>query len=454
MRLANITLLSAPSNATVVRGLNATYTITLGGQVEPTDSVHVTVTALQGAQISISNFTLSRDGAKDLDVSTKDLTVGNYTIELTSDVGYRLELGLKVQDFQLVVDPATISIAQGGKAIVSVRLSVSNGFFGPADLALDALPVGIVATLKPLQLGATQTSTLNIEVDGVAALGTRDLVVKSTDPVVRKVTLKIEVTKGQPTFDLTVTPDSVKISKGSSGNFLLKTQGLKGAKVRVNLEVQGLPPGAVADWTAADKVVDTPNNKDLTIKVAKTAVVGKYTITFIATSGAFEVRKNVTLEITKVKTTTAGGDNSMLLLGLVAGIIVVIAVVGTLVYIIGRRKMRAAAEEPIEKAPRMRPSNMENYDSEGGAGLGRPETPRNRPPQKVQRPAPVPEETAPMVQEPAPVEKAPVQTQETAPEEPQLVEQAPEEIPSTVEAPEPKKKEESIDDILNKLKNN
>jgi uncharacterized membrane protein len=456
LTLANITLLSLPNNTTVVRGLNATYIITLGGQVTATDTVHVTVTAPQGAQVSSPDFTLTRDGAKDLDVTTKDLAVGNYTIVLTSDVGYKLELGLKVQDFQLVVDPTTISIAQGGKATVSVKLNPNNGFFGPATLALDPLPAGIVATLKPLQLGATQTSLLNIEVDSTALVGSWDLVIKSTDPVVRKVTFYINVTKGLPTFDLTVTPDLLKIHKGSSGNYLLKTQGIKGAKIQVSLDVQGLPPGAVADWTAADKIVETPNNKDLTIKVAKTAVVGKYTLTFIATSGAFEVRKNVTLEITKAKTTSTTGDNSMLLLGLVLGIIMVIAVVGALVYILGRKKMRAAAEEPLERTPRTRPSEMERYDTEGGEGQGRPEPPRTRP-SRVQRSAPVleetvPEEPAPLEQEPAPVEEELVQTQETAPEEPQEVEVPPEEVPQ--EAPEPKKEEESIDDILKKLKGN
>jgi hypothetical protein len=157
LRLANITLLSLPETATVVRGINATYIITLGGQVEATDTVTVTVAPPQGAQSSVSQFTLTRDGAKEIDVTTQDLAVGNYTILLTSDVGYKLELGLIVQDYQLVVDPSPISIVQGGKATVTVRLSTSNGFFGPAALALDTLPAGIGASLKPAQIGATQT---------------------------------------------------------------------------------------------------------------------------------------------------------------------------------------------------------------------------------------------------------------------------------------------------------
>ena len=457
LRLANITLLSLPTNATAVRGLNATYTITLGGQVEPTDSVHVTVSVPQGAQVSSGNFTLTRDGAKDIDVTTAGLAVGNYTVLLTSDVGYKLELGLRVQDYQLVVDPASISIAQGGKAAVSVKLNTSNGFFGPADITLDPLPAGITATLKPLQIGATQTSTINIEVDGAATLGIKDLVVKSTDPVVRKTTLKIEVTKGQPNFDLTVTPLSLKVSKGSSGVYVLKAQGIKGAKVRVSLDVSGLPPGAVADWTATNNVVDTPSTQDLTIKVAKTAVVGKYTLFFSANSGAFVVQTNVTLEITKERTTTSAQDNSMLLIGLVVMMILVIAVVGTMVYIMGRRKMKAAAEEPLERASKGRSSDMEDYDSEGGDGLGRPDTPKNRPP-KAPRPEPVQEETtAPgeivtVIQEPAAVEET-VQAQEAYPEEPPQAEEVPEEAPP-VKEPEPKKEEGSLDDILKRLKDN
>jgi hypothetical protein len=454
LRLANITLLSLPTTATVVRGLNATYIITLGGQVEATDTVGVIVTTVpQNAQVSISNFTLTRDGTKDLDVTTKDLVAGNYTIVLTSNVGYKLELGLIVQDYQLIVDPTSINIIQGGKATVTVKLSASNGFFGPASLALDQLPAGIAATIKPAQLGATQTSSLSIDVDATATVGTKDLVIKSTDPVVRKVTLTIEVTKGQPTFELTVTPDALKIAKGASGQYVLKTQGVKGAKVNVHLDVQGLPPGAVSQLSSVnDKDVQTPNTLTWTIKVDKTAVAGKYTLTFVGTSGPYEVRKNVTLEITKVKTTSTNGDNSMLLLGLVAIIIIVIAAVGIVVYIMGRRKMKAAAEEPLEMAPKKRPSDMENYDTEGGSSYGRPETPQNKP-HKAPRPVPVPEEIvpeepAPVIEEPAPVEDAPIQTQETVPEEPPQVEQAPEEA----QAPEPTKEEESIDDILRKLK--
>ena len=199
----------------------------------------------------------------------------------------------------------------------------------------------------------------------------------------------------------------------------------------------------------------TPNNKDLTINVAKTTIAGKYTVIFIATSGPYEVRKNVTLEIAKGKTTTgANGDNSMMLVALVFVMIVVIAVIVALAYVMSRRKLKAAAEEPYPVAPKARASDMENYDTEGGASYGRPEAQQVKSkPHRAPRPAPVPVETVPevpepVVEEPAPVEEEPIQTQEEVPEEPPQVEEAPEEP----EAPEPKKEEESIDDILRKLK--
>jgi hypothetical protein len=272
--------------------------------------------------------------------------------------------------------------------------------------------------------------------------------------VVRKVTLTIEITKGQPNFELTVTPVELKIKKGTSDHYVLKTQSVKGAKVNVHLEVLGLPPGATTQLSSAtDKDVQTPNSLDWTIKVDKTAVAGKYTLTFVGTSGIYEVRQNVTLEIIKQKTTSANGDNSMILLGLVIIVIVVIAVIGTLAYIMSRKKIKAAAEEPFQLPPKKRSSDMENYDTEGGASYGRPETPKTRPP-RTQRPPPVqqvtvPKEPEPVVEEPTPIEEEPIQTQEEIQPGEAPVEETPEEAPPE---PEPQKEEESIDDILKKLK--
>src|SRR5262245_21048872 len=74
---------------------------------------------------------------------------------------------------QVSVNPATLSVPQGGTGSVTAALARSGGFTGNVNLAVSGLPTGVTVTVTPAQLtGATTNATVNVSVAATVAPGT------------------------------------------------------------------------------------------------------------------------------------------------------------------------------------------------------------------------------------------------------------------------------------------
>jgi len=79
------------------------------------------------------------------------------------------------------VDPAVVTIAQGGSGTVTVTLSRTPSFSNPVTLSIANLPTGVTATFTPQVLeGLVATSAVDIDVGPTTALGNHILVINAT----------------------------------------------------------------------------------------------------------------------------------------------------------------------------------------------------------------------------------------------------------------------------------
>ncbi len=100
-----------------------------------------------------------------------------------------------------------------------------------------------------------------------------------------------------PSFFMDVFPKSVDLCLPTSSSFTLESAGFGGFEESVTYEiVDGLPPGAVADFSANN--VDP--NQDITLEMDLTnvTVTGEYTVTILATAGQMTQTREILVAVT------------------------------------------------------------------------------------------------------------------------------------------------------------
>jgi len=170
-----ITVQISPASQSVVRGSNATYSVTLTSTSGFAGAVALTASGLPGsstASFSPASRTLSA-GTTDtstLTVSTTSSTpVGSFTFTVTGTSGRvsgSVTAGLTVNypvsgSLSMSATPASVTMGAGSTAVYTVQLSRSNMTGGVAFSLLGGLPTGAAGTFSPNPTTGT-SSTLQV----------------------------------------------------------------------------------------------------------------------------------------------------------------------------------------------------------------------------------------------------------------------------------------------------
>lgn len=101
--------------------------------------------------------------------------------------------------YSLAVNPAVLTLPQGGTGAVTVTLTRIGGFGGPVTLAVSGLPAGITTTITPPQLtGNVSSAVIDVAVAGTVAVGNHIATVTATAQGVGQVTLAFTVSVTAP----------------------------------------------------------------------------------------------------------------------------------------------------------------------------------------------------------------------------------------------------------------
>ena len=82
--------------------------------------------------------------------------------------------------FSISASPASVSLAPGGNATVSIMVTPSGGFSGSVSLSDSGAPAGVTATFNPASVTAPGTSSLALSVAPATSPGTYSLTVSGT----------------------------------------------------------------------------------------------------------------------------------------------------------------------------------------------------------------------------------------------------------------------------------
>lgn len=183
---------------------------------------------------------------------------------------------------QVAINPATLTVEQGGTGTVNATLTRGGGFDGAVTLAISGLPAGVTTTVTPAQLtGATTSAAVAVAVAATVAPGTYTATITATAQGVGSATTTYQLTvTATPNYALAVAPATLSVAQGASGNAtvnITRTNFTGG----VALTLLNPPAGITGTFTPANS---TTNSSALVIAVAGTVAPGNHTLTIEGTA--------------------------------------------------------------------------------------------------------------------------------------------------------------------------
>jgi hypothetical protein len=91
----------------------------------------------------------------------------------------RVAITNPVSGFAITLTPSTLSVAQGGSAIVALTIQRLPGFVGAVSFVYEGLPTGVVLGPNTIGLTASNSGSINLLVTGSAVPGTYTINVRS-----------------------------------------------------------------------------------------------------------------------------------------------------------------------------------------------------------------------------------------------------------------------------------
>lgn len=179
---------------TVDRNSGFAGSINLSAEGLPTGVTAVFVPATLTSGINTSALTLTALGT---------VTAGNSNITVrgvasgSGDATDQIALTLTsaTSGTSLTVNPATVSVAQGGVATSAVALTRTGGFTGDVVLSATGLPTGVTASFAPATLpNGTTTSTVTFTASGSATTGMTTITVHATGTGIAEKTVTVALT--------------------------------------------------------------------------------------------------------------------------------------------------------------------------------------------------------------------------------------------------------------------
>lgn len=176
-------------------------------------------------------------------------------------------------DYQLLLAPTSLNVAQGASPTVAVTIDRTN-FTGGVALFLSGMPAQVSGSFAPGTTNGT-ASTLTVTVGGGVTPGNYTLVVNGNGaPGARTTNLPLTVTAA-PNYTLELTPGSLTIARGSvdSTSITITRSNFTGP---VTLGLTGAPAGVTSAFNPG---APTTNSSVLTITVGAGTLVGTYMLT-------------------------------------------------------------------------------------------------------------------------------------------------------------------------------
>ena len=299
----NFTPFANPSSLTVTAGGGAqsvNVSITTNGCFN--GGVTVTASGMPAGMTVTPNPASTSGPAVPMAIQASAATTpGSYPITLTYAAGNlvkTLTIDVTVNaapDFDIKVNPSTLTVQPGATASVQVTVTGINNFNGAVSITAPSTPDVIFSpatfTLSP---GGSQTVTLTIGAS--ATPGTRPLQFTGTSPAVsgtRSAPLVLIISNA-PDFTLNATPPTLTVASGSSGTVTVTATALSGFNGTVTVNAPNVPGLTITPQT----FTLTPGGAGQQVTIAVgTSTPQTIPLTFVGFAGGVPGERTATVQL-------------------------------------------------------------------------------------------------------------------------------------------------------------
>ena len=200
-------------------------------------------------------------------------TAGNKSTPLTLTV-------TAAPDYALSLNPAALTIVQGGNTPTTVVTITRTNFTGAVTLSLGGAPAGVTGAFAPAAPTGT-TSTLTVTVGAAVTPGVYNLTVDGTGTAGNKSTPLTLTVTATPDYALSINPTALSIVQGASTPTTAVTITRTNFTGAVTLSLGGAPAGVTGVFAPA---APTGTSSTLTITVGIAVAPGVYNLTVNGTA--------------------------------------------------------------------------------------------------------------------------------------------------------------------------
>src|SRR6201994_8625 len=232
-------VLGAQSSVTIAQGQNRTFTVTPSSANGFTGSIQVSMSGLPtGVTAAPANATVKTGSSTTFTLTAaSDATVGTTTMKVygaSGTLSANIPIAVTVtattvappetKDFTLTASPATVTMAPGATAQVTLNSAALNGFSGTIAVAVSGLPTGV--TVSPSTISVTPqnpaTITLTAAADAPAtASPVRVSFVGTSGALSHTASIQLTIAVVGPTgpdFSITATPNTLTAAQGAQSS--------------------------------------------------------------------------------------------------------------------------------------------------------------------------------------------------------------------------------------------
>ncbi|MBZ5504083.1 MAG: hypothetical protein LAO78_01230 [Acidobacteriia bacterium] len=201
-------------------------------------------------------------------------------------------------DFSVTASPASQTVTAGAGTSYTATATASGGFTGTVSFSVSGLPAGASASFSPASVAGSGSSTLSVTTSITTPAGTYTLTITGTSgALVHSSTVKLVVNPvgGTPDFTISVSPASLNVTRGTTGNYTVTIGAVNGFSGTVSLSVAGL--GSRVTATFSPTTVTGSGTSTLSVVVNRRATRNTRTLTITGVSGSLSHSTTATLVI-------------------------------------------------------------------------------------------------------------------------------------------------------------
>ena len=200
-------------------------------------------------------------------------------------------------DFSIAASPASQTVTQGGGTSYTATVTASGGFTGVVSFSVSGLPSGASASFNPTSVTGSGSSTMSVSTSSTTPAGTYTLTITGTSGTLsHSTTVRLVVNSvSPPDFTISVSPASLNVTRGSTGQYTVTIGAVNGFSGTVSLSVSGL--GSRVTGTFSPTSVTGSGTSTLSVTAARNASRGARTITITGVSGSLSHSTTATLNV-------------------------------------------------------------------------------------------------------------------------------------------------------------